>query len=166
MKRQYRVARLSLVLFFLPMLLPVWPSATTLPSGNSSQSSQVLLREGTEVKLKLQDKVSSKRAVEGDLVHLTLDQDLKVGDFVVAKAGAAAFGTISRATRSGSLGRPGDLAIRLEYLQVGGSRVALRGSRGNQGKGKEGTAVVLTILLGPLDLLSTAETRNSTTGHR
>src|SRR5206468_7457948 len=55
------------------------------------------LKEGTEARLKLRDKLTSKTAVEGDPVNLMLDQDLKVGNITVAKAGALAVGTISHA---------------------------------------------------------------------
>jgi len=51
-----------------------------------SSSRPVLLKEGTEMKLKLRDKITSKTAVEGDLVNLILDQDLKVGEITVARA--------------------------------------------------------------------------------
>lgn len=123
------------------------------PMQTPPESQNVLLKQGTEVKLKLRDPLSSKTAVEGDPVNLALDEDLRVGDVVVARSGSVAIGTISHAERSGILGRGGDLAMTLEYLQAGNSRVKLRGSKGMQGKGKEGTAVVLTVLLGPIGLV-------------
>jgi hypothetical protein len=36
---------------------------------------------------------------------------------------------------------------------VGDERVKLRGSKGKEGEGKEGTAVALTVLFGPLGLI-------------
>jgi hypothetical protein len=49
---------------------------------------------------------------------------------IVARAGAVAVGTISHASRPG-----------------------IRGSKGNQGKGREGTTVVLTVLFGRVGLV-------------
>ena len=118
-----------------------------------SSSRSVLLKEGTEMRLKLRDKITSKTAVEGDLVNLILDQDLKVGEITVARAGCVAVGTISHASKAGMVGRPGDLGVRMEYLKVDESSVRLRGSRGKQGKGREGTAVALTVLFGPIGLI-------------
>jgi hypothetical protein len=43
--------------------------------------------------------------------------------------------------------------MRLEYLKVGDDRVKIRGSKGKEGEGKEGTAVALTVLFGPLGLI-------------
>ena len=115
--------------------------------------SKLVLKEGTEVKLKFRDNLSSKTAAEGDPVNLTLDQDLRVGEVTVVKAGAVAVGTISQAKKSGMLGRPGELNMRLEHLQAGDTRVRLRGSKGKQGEGKEGTTVALTVLFGPIGLI-------------
>ena len=118
-----------------------------------SSSRPVLLKEGTEMKLKLRDKITSKTAVEGDSVNLILDQDLKVGEITVARAGSVAVGTISHANKAGMLGRPGNLGLRLEYLKADDSSVRPRGTKGKQGKGKEGTAVALTVLFGPIGLI-------------
>ncbi len=62
-------------------------------------------------------------------------------------------GTVSHASKAGRLGRPGDLGLRLEYLKVDDSSVRLRGTKGKQGKGKEGTAVALTVVFGPVGLI-------------
>lgn len=51
------------------------------------------------------------------------------------------------------MGKAGELNMRLEYLKVGDLRVRLRGNKGKEGEGKEGTAIVLTVLFGPLGLL-------------
>jgi hypothetical protein len=43
--------------------------------------------------------------------------------------------------------------LRLEYLIVGDSRMRIRGTKGKEGEGKEGTAVALTVLFGPIGLI-------------
>ncbi len=40
-----------------------------------------------------------------------------------------------------------------EYLRADDSSVRLRGTKGKQGKSKEGTAVALTVLFGPIGLI-------------
>ena len=97
--------------------------------------------------------LSSKTAVDDDPVNLTLAEDLKVGDVVVARKGAAALGTVSNVHKSGALGKPGDLSIRLEYVKAGDERVKIRGTKGKEGEGKVGATVALTVLLGPVGLL-------------
>ena len=111
------------------------------------------LKEGTDVNLKFAQDLSSKTAAEDDPVNLVLDQDLKVGDVVVAKAGAKAVGTITHSKKAGMMGKAGELNMRLQYLIIGDTRVKLRGTKGKEGQGKEGTAVALTVLFGPIGLI-------------
>jgi hypothetical protein len=153
--RTQTVAR-QLIVTLLTMLAlteGVWSVAQTQATGQTPESSRVLLKEGTEIKLKLHDKITSKTAVEGDLVNLILEQDVRVGDITVARAGSIAVATVSHAAKAGMLGRPGDLGLRLEYLRADDSSVRLRGTKVKQGKSKEGTAVALTVLFGPIGLI-------------
>jgi hypothetical protein len=119
----------------------------------STAAGKLMLKEGTEVKLKFSDDLSSKTANEGDPVNLVLDEDIKVGDVIVAKAGCKAVGTITNAKKAGMMGKAGELNLRLEHLKVGDDKVKLRGSKGKEGQGKEGTAVALTVLFGPIGLI-------------
>ncbi len=114
---------------------------------------KLILKEGTDVKLKFAQDLSSKTATDDDPVNLVLDEDLKVGDVTVAKAGAKAVGTVTHAKKAGMMGKGGELNLRLEYLLVGDSRMRLRGTKGKEGEGKVGTAVALTVLFGPIGLI-------------
>jgi hypothetical protein len=116
-------------------------------------TSKVSLKEGTEIKLRFADDLSSKTASEGDPVNLILDEDIKIGNVVVAKSGCKAVGTITNAKKAGMMGKAGELNMRLEHLTVGDDKVRLRGSKGKEGQGKEGTAVALTVLFGPIGLI-------------
>jgi hypothetical protein len=112
-----------------------------------------VLREGVDVNLTFAQDLSSKTAAEGDPVALTLVDDLKVGDVVVARAGAHAFGEVTKASKSGMMGKAGDLSIRLDYLKVGDSKIRLRGTKGKEGESGTTGAVVLTVLFGPIGLI-------------
>jgi hypothetical protein len=123
------------------------PSATPVPAG------MVMLREGTDVPLKFAQKLSSKTAAEGDPIAFTLDEDLKVGDVVVAKTGSSAFGEVSHVEKSGMMGKAGQLNVRLDYLKVGDAKIKLRGTKGKEGASGTTGAVVLTVLFGPIGLI-------------
>ena len=126
----------------------------TAPSaGSHSATSKLTPKEGTDVRLKFAEDLSSKTANEGDPVNLVLDEDIKVGDVVVARAGCKATGTITNAKKAGMMGKGGELNLRLERMKVGDQRVRLRGSKGKEGEGKVGTSVALTVLFGPLGLI-------------
>ena len=64
------VARRLVVVLLVMFALTegIWSVAQTQATSRTPASSRaVLLKEGTEVKLKLRDKITSKTAVEGDL---------------------------------------------------------------------------------------------------
>jgi len=123
------------------------------PAPASASTEKLVLKDGSDVKLKFAEAISSKTATEGDSVNLVLDEDLKIGNVVVAKAGSKAVGTVTHAKKAGMMGKAGELNMRLDYLKVGDDRVKIRGSKGKEGEGKEGTAVALTVLFGPIGLI-------------
>jgi biopolymer transport protein ExbD len=116
-------------------------------------SGKYMLREGTDVNLQFSDDLSSKTSSEGDPVALTLTDDLKVGNVVVAKAGTHAFGEVTKAEKSGMMGKAGELNLRLNYLKVGDNKIQLRGTKGKEGESGTTGAVVLTVLFGPIGLI-------------
>ena len=106
----------------------------TPPAANAPDASgKFKLREGEDVSLQFAQDLSSKTAAEGDPVVLTLVDDLKVGGVVVANAGSRAIGEVSKAEKSGMMGKAGELSIRLDYLKVGDEKVKLRGTKGKRG---------------------------------
>ena len=129
------------------------PLVTVATTATAPVSEKLVLKEGADVNLKFSQDLSSKTATEDDPVNLVLDQDLKIGDIVIAKAGAKAVGTITHAKKAGMMGKAGELNMRLQYLIVGDTRLKLRGTKGKEGQGKEGTAVALTVLFGPIGLI-------------
>lgn len=139
-----------MLVVLLVVNLPVLPQSAKT---KSAEADTYTLKEGTEVELKFTEDISSKTAATDDRVNFTLAEDLKVGDVVVAKAGAKAVGSVTHAKKSGMLGKAGELNVRLEYLKVGEQRVRLRANKGKEGEGKEGTMIALTVLFGPIGLI-------------
>ncbi len=135
-------------LLFCALLLPLYSAIAAEPSDKG-----LVLREGTDVKLRFAEDISSKTAAQDDPVSLILDEDLKVGDVVVVRAGAKALATVSNVKKAGMMGRGGELNIRLEYLRAGDSKIHLRGVKARQGEDKTGSTVALTILFGPIGLI-------------
>jgi hypothetical protein len=132
---------------------PQNPPAAQPPAQAAEQPAKLVLKEGTDVKLKFAQDLSSKTANDDDPVNLVLDEDLKVGDVTVCKAGAKAVGTVTHAKKAGMMGKGGELNMRLEYLLVGDTRMRLRGTKGKEGEGKVGAAVALTVIFGPIGLI-------------
>jgi hypothetical protein len=123
------------------------------PPVPAATSAKLVLTEGTDVYLAFDEDLTSKTANEGDTVTFILTEDLKVGDVVVAKAGAKAVGEVTNAQKAGMLGKGGELNIRLDHLKVGTAKVHLRGTKGGEGKSGTGGAIALSLLVSPLFLL-------------
>jgi hypothetical protein len=115
-----------------------------------AEPKKYLLRDGTAVRLKFAQDLSSKNAMEGDAVNFVLAEDVWVGDALVVRSGATAVGEVSHVQRPGFLGKPAELNVRINYMKVGATRVRLRGTKGKETAGSTGT---LGILLAPLGLL-------------
>jgi hypothetical protein len=131
----------------------VTPTATVPAPSAPDSSGKYMLRDGTDVNLQFAQDLSSKTSSEGDPVTLTLVDDVKVGDVVVAKAGSKAIGEVTKAEKSGMMGKAGELNIRLNYLKVGDTKIKLRGTKGKEGESGTTGAVVLTVLFGPIGLI-------------
>jgi hypothetical protein len=125
-----------------PAPLPVPP----MPPMPAVAPDKVLLAEGSDVFLAFDQDISSKTAADGDSVALVLSEDIKVGDVVVARAGARAVAEVTNAKRSEMMGKGGELNIRLDYLKVGTERVHLRGTKGAGGKDSVGGTIALMML--------------------
>jgi hypothetical protein len=118
-----------------------------------AQPANLHLQEGTELRIHFNDKLSSKTASEGDRFSITLDEAVVTSDGLKIPAGYRGVGEVTEAEKRGMMGKPGQLNVRFDYLKVGEQRVHLRGSKGEEGKSRVGTTVVLTVLFGPLGLL-------------
>ncbi|WP_229738991.1 hypothetical protein [Edaphobacter dinghuensis] len=111
-------------------------TTTAAPAAAVAQAPEkYTLAEGTDVELQFAQDLSSSTSFEGDPVALTLVKDLKVGDVVVAKAGSSAYGVVTKAHKSGMMGKSGQLDIRLDYLKAGDNKIKLRETKGKESGG-------------------------------
>jgi hypothetical protein len=118
---------------------------------------KVLLKEGTEINLKLAQKLSAKSAFVGEPVELVLANDLKVGDDLVVKQGARVLGTVVAGKESEKKRNEAhQLAMRVDFLRAGDAKIRLRGEKGAEGKRNKDAMVAGTIFLGLSGLLATS----------
>jgi hypothetical protein len=109
---------------------------------------KVKVLEGTEFPLRLEDSLSSKTAQVGDRFTVSLDDDIKLSDGTVLRAGYRGVGAVVAAQKNGAMGRTGKLSILINYLKVGDQRIRLRGTRAAEGDHRTGTQVATVILVG------------------
>ena len=129
------------------------PAPPAAPAPALSAPGSVKMPEGTEIQLRLGERLSSATAAVGDTFEIISDEQVTLADGTILPAGYSGRGEVTVAERNGMLGKSGQLGIRVNYLKVGTVRVHLRANKSGEGKSGVTNTVVVTVLFGPLGLL-------------
>jgi hypothetical protein len=109
------------------------------------------LLDGTPVRLRLSQSISSADAKAGQEVPFEVVEEIKVEDAVVLSKGATAIGTVTEAEPKRRMGRGGKLNINISYARLADQeKVALRASKDSNGGGHVGAmtgAMVATAIV-------------------
>ncbi len=134
-----------------PLTAPA-PPLTEAPAPPPARTS-VRIPEGTEVRVQFDEQLSSATASSGDTFSISTDEDIRLSDGTIIRAGYRGKGEVTSADKNGMMGKAGQLNVRLIYMKIGDMRVRLRASKGEEGKNAVTSTVVLTVLFGPLGLI-------------
>jgi hypothetical protein len=125
--------------------------ALALLNGLQMSAEELVLHDGTPVRLRLSRTISSADARTGDMIDFEVLDDVKAGDLVVIPRNAVALGAVTEAKAKGRMGKGGKLNVMIDYTRtVTEEKVALRGVRETQGGGRTGAmtgAMVATSLV-------------------
>jgi hypothetical protein len=109
------------------------------------------LMDGTPVKLRLSETISSANAHVGQEIPFDVVEDVKVDDVVVLPKGSTAIGTVTDCNPKKSMGRAGKLNISITYARLADQeKAALRAMQDNKGGGHIGAmtgAMVATSIV-------------------
>jgi hypothetical protein len=109
------------------------------------------LLDGTPVKLRLSQTISSADAKVGQEIPFEVVEEIKVDDAVVLPKGAVAIGTVTECNPKKSMGRAGKLNLNISYARLADQeKVALRATQDNKGGGHVGAmtgAMVATAVV-------------------
>lgn len=138
MKRTMILARrvlCSLLLIALPATLSV--AEGQQPAAMASRP--FVLEDGTPVKLRLSQTVSSADAHVNDRVEFEVLEDVIVGGVVIVPKGSTALGTVTEAVPKRRMARGGKLEIVMDSVRlVDGQKAALRAVKDGKGGGHTG----------------------------
>jgi hypothetical protein len=81
-------------------------------------SAQSVLPEGTKLRVRLDQNISSATAEEGQIVELSVTDAVKAGDTIVIPEGARVTGTITQAQERRRLGRAGKLDFSIDRVKT------------------------------------------------
>ncbi|MGA8741817.1 MAG: PEGA domain-containing protein [Terracidiphilus sp.] len=141
----------SLMVAQEPKAPAVSTSATTPQAAPAGPPPPHTLLDGTPVKLRLSQSISSAEAKVGQEVPFEVVEDVKVDDAVVLPKGAVAAANVTEAEHKKSMGRAGKLNIAISYARLSDSeKVALRAVKEAKGGGHVGAmtgAMVATSIV-------------------
>ncbi|HZH06752.1 MAG TPA: hypothetical protein VEY69_08760 [Lautropia sp.] len=120
----------------------------------SATPAGIRVQQDTPIRLMVLNEVSTRTAKPGDRFVLRVDEPVTVGGVTVIPVGAKAWGQITDAQASGSVGKSGRIGAKLLHVELGDQQVPISGERKTEGE-KNGTQLTLGLLaLGPLALFS------------
>src|SRR4051794_41894863 len=90
---------------------------TTLMTATAAFS-QVMISDGTKVRVRLEQNLSSETAELGQTVDFAVTQEVRIGDAVVIANGARATGSIVQVEGKRSFGRAGKLDFSIDRVQL------------------------------------------------
>ena len=122
--------------------------------GSRASTPDLVIPDGTEVKLLLKNPLSSATAQPEQRIEFTASEAVVVHGVTVIEKGAPAVGHVTEVQARKSFGRKGKLLFGIDTVQaVSGDNIRLRASKTASGIDSYGTAGVVTILTGPLGAL-------------
>src|ERR1700746_4076843 len=112
---------------------------TELPQGMVSSSAQPTLEDGTPVKLRISQTVSSADAHVGQTVDFEVLEEVKLGGTLLIPKGGIAWATVTEAQSKRRMGRGGKLNMNIDSVRlVDGEKIALRAVKEGKGGGPTG----------------------------
>lgn len=108
----------------------------------------IVLPSNTDVLLRLDEEVSSKRKRVGDKFRLTVVQDVMLGGYVVIPRGTPAHGSMSYRTGKGAFGKSAKIEIDMDSISLGERTIPLAGRFRQEGRGNTGATIGTAVAAG------------------
>jgi hypothetical protein len=110
---------------------------------------------GTMIKFKSNDKMSGRKAKEGNELNFELNEQLIIGNTLVANKGNLVKGRFTKVEHSESLGKKGEIEFEVLYLLANdGTKINLTSENKISGSRNVTGRVIGAVFLSPLFLLS------------
>jgi len=123
--------RTGKIFLFIPLAL------LFLLTAFSSYASELTIKAGTPIPVRLQEAVDSETSTAGQTVRFLVTRDISVNDIVVIKAGAEVIGEVTYSQKTGSMGKEGNVFLVVRYATaVDDTRVPLRANLSQTGDEK------------------------------
>ena len=155
MRKLFEVVSVLLCPMLLAQQVPA--GATAKPNGTQAAQTSApsqppqpgTLLDGTPVKLRLSQTISSSDAKVGQEVPFEVLEDVKVDGVLVIPKGSTAIGTVTEAQPKRRMGRGGKLNVSISYVRLADQeKAALRAVKEGQGGGHVGAMTGAMVATG------------------
>lgn len=110
---------------------------TSVQRERSLRGEGPVLEDGTPIRLRFTAALTSAKAVVGDTAHLSVVEDVRVGDAIVIPKGSTASGTVVSAQHRRMLGFGGNLGVTLDWIELqNGNRIPIRAEKATSDEGR------------------------------
>lgn len=148
--------KIFIVIAALAVTAPVFGQVAAVPVNaiqakkvDTPVAGQAVLPANSEVMLRLDEEVNSKKVREGDTFRLSVLQDVMLGDFVVIPRGTPASGTVSYRTGKGAFGKSAKMEISMNAITLNGRAIGITGNFRQEGEGNTGATIGAAVAAGP-----------------
>ncbi|GHV55700.1 hypothetical protein FACS1894216_18650 [Synergistales bacterium] len=86
---------------------------------STSYADDILIKGGTEILLKVLDKLKSGEVKSGQIIRFLVEKEVRdENDFVLIRDGANAYGTVLKSKKAGMFGTGGELEISINQVEA------------------------------------------------
>jgi hypothetical protein len=118
---------------------------------HSNAQRKVSLQEGSTVRVRILETLSSASSKAGEQVNMEVSEDVLADGKIVIARGAKAIGTITVSEPSKMMGKKGKIDFTIDYVtDVNGKNIRLRSAVKNEGKGSQGGVIAAAVIINPL----------------
>ena len=149
----------ALLVLVAPADPKVPPSTAIAEAPPDSEKARTAFRipDGIDVKLVLDETLSSRSNVKGDLFRLKVAEPVMVDGAEAIAAGTVVIGEVTNAQTKSAFGVSGKLEARTLYAQTPNGTVRLLGRLGQKGKGGTTKTVLTYAFIGAISFVVTGE---------
>ncbi|HNV71987.1 MAG TPA: hypothetical protein PKO06_19940 [Candidatus Ozemobacteraceae bacterium] len=142
-----------------------WLIMCGLLSAPILEAAPIIIQQGTLIRIKLEQTISTKTNRTGDMISFATSENLAIGKKVVVKKGAFVQAQLEKVRGPGRFGKNGSLKIRYLFVKAANGRqvpitLGERSAKTNESMGfAAGASAAGYMILGPVGLLGGAFVR-------
>lgn len=130
------------------------PAATAAAAESPATPACCVIPAGSSIRVELGEEISTKTIVRGAQFKIRLGAPIIVNGVELAPKGASGIGEVVHVAKGGAGGKPAELIVAARYVNVGDTRVPIRGFKlTGMGEDRGGEAMAVMLAAGVASML-------------